>query len=531
MSESDFKNFHLDGLEKLGNLILEELKLIRNDMKAEVRSLGKEIKLLYVAEHEKNSDSLNSSFKFTNSGVCTIDNFNNTSFSKYQNQSEEFSHSEQVMPSNHVQASLKPKSFNKSNKHSLIDIVDMLKNKNIAVKQEVPIINDDEFTSFEVNSCMTNDCATIVNTNEKNLQRINNAESETLNCVKVECINAKNEEKTDKSLTKKNDFISCDVKPSISHIKVTNDLTTDGISNSKVQYPKEEKIDEVSSLFNISNQQEETFLVSKGSLQGDSSNNSEKQDNGSIDVCDQESDIIDQNEVSTELVQLCQSMANFKCQYCMKPFRHYSSYQSHLRTHTGEKPFVCSLCNKTFSQKGNLKTHMLFHTNEKPFVCELCNKRFVQKSSLKNHLRIHTGEKPFACNFCSKRFAHRGNLHQHERLHKNIKPHVCEYCDKRFLQRSSLTTHLRSHTGEKPFSCPICGKRFARKSYLKQHMMLHNEDNRFTCQKCDKTFSQRRNYEAHMVRHNKNQIYQCEICRKTFKKAISLMAHKQIHDM
>lgn len=83
----------------------------------------------------------------------------------------------------------------------------------------------------------------------------------------------------------------------------------------------------------------------------------------------------------------------YDCYACQKSFTIPHKFTRHLQTvHQKDYFYSCQVCGRSLSSYERLQSHLLTHTGERPFKCDQCTKSYTASSILAKHKRdSHSG--------------------------------------------------------------------------------------------------------------------------------------------
>ncbi|GFS81791.1 zinc finger protein [Nephila pilipes] len=188
--------------------------------------------------------------------------------------------------------------------------------------------------------------------------------------------------------------------------------------------------------------------------------------------------LLSRNEVIENI-----NVTTYSCRFCDYSTIDKSNMKRHMRQHTGERPYVCRYCGKVrinlpgFFKEDSSAERTVSPTSKGPpiLTCHFCEYVTVHRTNLNTHLRRHTGERPFKCGICGKGVQSSAPSLENvvRKFVAKSKLYDCNQCRYVTNHKGNFTKHMRIHTGERPFVCYICGRGFTQKQAMLSHIISH----------------------------------------------------------
>uniref|UniRef100_A0A182IQT8 C2H2-type domain-containing protein n=1 Tax=Anopheles atroparvus TaxID=41427 RepID=A0A182IQT8_ANOAO len=160
-----------------------------------------------------------------------------------------------------------------------------------------------------------------------------------------------------------------------------------------------------------------------------------------------------------------------RCMVCSKLFPDKEAWMVHLGDHAEERPYQCMKCLAQFREKRSLARHLkAVHEEVRDRQCPYCPKSFKYSHHLRYHIRTHTGEKPYMCEICSDCFSQHIQWKRHMAKHQQIRkaPRVAP---------PTTTPRSIPLEEPKTIKCEFCPRVFSRLQDYRRHQPSHNAHN------------------------------------------------------
>ncbi|KAK2918304.1 zinc finger protein ZFPM1 isoform X1 [Channa argus] len=135
-------------------------------------------------------------------------------------------------------------------------------------------------------------------------------------------------------------------------------------------------------------------------------------------------------------------------------------------------------CNKSCPSASSLEIHMRTHSGERPFVCLICLSAFTTKANCERHLKVHTDTLNGVCHSCGFVSTTRDILYSHL-----VTSHmICQpgsrsevYSPGPGVPKQPLSTSLSPGDSGVVLKCQVCGHNSDSPAQLQQHVRTHLE--------------------------------------------------------